>query len=261
MNNFKTLTYVVADRVATISFSRPSDANGMNLALTTELAIAAQACSEDENVKVVVLTGDGKFFSAGGDVKAMYASDISAGETVEKIADQLHLAISCFSRMPAPVIAAVNGVAAGAGFSVAISADIVIASENAKFTMAYSKIGLSPDGSSSYFLPRLVGLRKAQELMLTNRVLSAEEALEWGLINQVVAVQDLETHVAAVTKQFTQGSLSANASIKKLLNQTYGNDLETQMALESKTIRESANSADGQEGVTSFVEKRAPKFN
>ena len=261
MTHYKTLNYVVADRIAIITLNRPNDANGMNLALTTELAQVAKTCSEDGDVKAVILTGSGKFFCAGGDVKAMHEGERSAGDTVKQIADQLHLAISIFSRMSAPLISAVNGVAAGAGFSIALSADMVIASENAKFTMAYSKIGLSPDGSSSYFLPRLIGMRKTQELMFTNRVLSAEEALQWGLINQVVADDQLVTQATALAQTFVKGSLTANAAIKQLLVNSFVNDLETQMNLESDTIKACANASDGQEGVASFVEKRAPRFN
>lgn len=261
MDNYQTLDYVVADSIATISLNRPNDANGMNLELTTELAQVAKICSEDAHIKAVIVTGHGKFFCAGGDVKAMYEDELSAGDTVKQIADQLHLAISRFTRMSAPLIAAVNGVAAGAGFSIAVSADMVIAAENAKFTMAYSKIGLSPDGSSSYFLPRLIGLRKAQELMFTNRVLSAEEALQWGLINQVVADDQLAVEAKKLAHSFVSGSSTANAAIKQLLVHSFGNDLETQMDLESDTIRACANADDGREGVASFVEKRTAKFN
>ena len=261
MNKYETLNYKVTDRIATITLNRPNEANGMNLDLTTELAHAAKTCSEDAQVKAVILTGSGKFFCAGGDVKAMYDGEESAGDIVKKIADQLHIAISIFARMKAPLIAAVNGVAAGAGFSIAASADLVLASDKSKFTMAYSKIGLSPDGSSSYFLPRMIGLRKAQELMFTNRVLSAEEAVEWGLINRVVEHDQLIEQAIALAESFVKGSLTANGAIKQLLVASYGNDLETQMGLESDTIRNSANSNDGQEGVASFVEKRAPEFS
>ncbi len=150
--------------------------------MTRELAAVAALCDVPE-VKAVVLTGAGRFFCAGGDLKAMAASPLGAGPFVKGIADDLHRAISTFARMDAVLITAVNGVAAGAGFSLAVAGDLVLAADNASFTMAYTRAGLSPDGSSSYYLPRLVGVRRAQELMLTNRTLTAAEAADWGLIN------------------------------------------------------------------------------
>ena len=154
--------------------------------MTRELAVVAALCDVPE-VKAVVLTGAGRFFCAGGDLKAMAASPLGAGPFVKGIADDLHRAISTFARMDAVLITAVNGVAAGAGFSLAVAGDLVLAADNASFTMAYTRAGLSPDGSSSYYLPRLVGVRRAQELMLTNRTLTAAEAADWGLINDVGA--------------------------------------------------------------------------
>lgn len=260
MPNFKTLNFSIENRVATIRFNRPDAANGLNLAMATELADAARVCDNDTELKAVVLSGEGRFFCAGGDVKAMLDSEQGAGAGVARIADELHKALSIFARMESPVICAVNGTAAGAGFSIAVSGDIVIAAESAKFTMAYSKIGLSPDGSSSYYLPRLIGIRRTQELMFTNRVLSAQEALDWGLITRVVAEQDLEAETTKMTEMFVQGSKGSNAAIKRLLLDTFANNLESQMEIEGRTIAACGKTPDGKEGVSAFVEKRAPKF-
>ena len=156
MHTYETLTFENKDHLAVITLYRPAEANGLNTALASELTIAAQACADDPSVKAVIVTGQGNFFCAGGDVKEMstYGDHTAAG--LKHLADNLHRALATFARMPAPVIMAVNGTAAGGGFSLAISGDLVIASESANLTMAYTKLGLSPDGGSSYYLPRLV---------------------------------------------------------------------------------------------------------
>ena len=149
---------------------------------------------------MVTITGAGRFFCAGGDLKAMAAAP-DAGAFVKGIADDLHRALSTFARMDAVVITAVNGTAAGAGFSLAVTGDLVLAAESAKFTMAYTKAGLSPDGSASYYLPRLIGIRRTQQLMLTNRTLTAAEALDWGLLTEVVPDAELAARTEALATE------------------------------------------------------------
>jgi 2-(1,2-epoxy-1,2-dihydrophenyl)acetyl-CoA isomerase len=163
--------------------------------------------------------------------------------------------------MDAVLITAVNGVAAGAGFSVAVTGDLVLAAESAKFTMAYTKAGLSPDGSSSYYLPRLIGIRRTQQLMLTNRTLSAAEALDWGLLTEVVPDADLATRTDALAEEMARTSRTSNAAVKRLLLGTYRTGIEEQMELEGRYIADCARSADGQEGIAAFVGKRAAEFN
>ena len=182
----------IEDGIARLTLNSPDSANSLSPELGLELIDAAVKCDTTPGVRVVLLSANGKFFSVGGDINAMsgFGDNVAAG--IKALADGLHRAISTLARMDAPVICAVNGMAAGAGFSMSIAADYVVAGQSAAFTMAYSKVGLSPDGSSSYYLPRLIGLRRAQELMLTNRVLSAEEALDWGLVNAVVADEELQ---------------------------------------------------------------------
>ena len=261
MSNFKTILFEINDRVATITLNRPDAANGMSLALTTELAKAASLCDNNADLKAVILTGAGRFFCAGGDINAMQSNEAGPGAGVKQIADELHKAISVFARMSIPLICAVNGTAAGAGFSAAISADLVIAAESAKFTMAYSKVGLSPDGSASYYLPRLIGLRKTQELMFTNRLLSAQEAMDWGLVTRVVDDAQLMNEANALAQSFVSGPKGSNASIKSLLLETFNNGLETQMEIEGRAIGANADSADGYEGVAAFLEKRKADFS
>lgn len=258
MTDFETLTLTQSWPIASIVLNRPDAANGMNDTLTRELAIAAAAC-DTAATKVVTITGAGRFFCAGGDLKAMAAAP-EAGAFVKGIADDLHRALSTFARMSAVVITSVNGTAAGAGFSLAVTGDLAIAAESAKFTMAYTKAGLSPDGSSSYYLPRLVGLRRTQELMLTNRTLTAAEALDWGLLTEVVPDAELETRTAALADQLAATSRTSNGTVKRLLLGTYRTGFEEQLELESQYIRDSARSADGQEGIAAFLEKRPPAF-
>jgi len=259
--NYKNLKYIKDAAVVTISLNRPDSANGLNTALAADLASASKRCADDASVKAVILTGEGRFFCAGGDIQAMadFGDQVSAG--LKGLADDLHKAISTFARMDAPLIVAVNGTAAGAGLSMAVAGDLVLAAESAKFTMAYTKAGLSPDGSSSYYLPRLIGLRRTQELMYSNRVLSAAEAQQWGLINKVVAEDDLLDEARKLAAMFTKGAKGANAAVKQLLSQAFDNSLETQMELEGVAIAENAGSSDGLEGVAAFLEKRAPKFD
>jgi 2-(1,2-epoxy-1,2-dihydrophenyl)acetyl-CoA isomerase len=259
MTDFETLKFAQSGPIASIVLDRPEAANGMNDTLTRELAEAAALCDTDAT-KVVTLTGAGRFFCAGGDLKAMAAAP-SAGAYVKGIADDLHRAMSTFARMDAVLITAVNGVAAGAGFPLGVSGDLVLAGESASFTMAYTKAGLSPDGSSSYILPRLVGLRRTQELMITNRMLSATEALEWGLVTAVVPDAELAAELAALADRIATGARNSNSAVKKLLLTTYASRYEDQLDYEAKLISECADSADGKEGIAAFLGKRKPEFS
>lgn len=176
------------------------------------------------------------------------------------LADDLHRAVSTFARMDAPLVVAVNGVAAGAGLSLAVTGDMVLAAASASFTTAYTRAGLSPDRSSTHYLPRLIGLRRTQELLFTNRRLSAEEAQEWGLVHRVVPDADLADEAEALAQQLAAGPLAAHGAVKRLLLGTVHTGLEEQMELEGRAIAACEMSAEGQEGVAAFVEKRPPVF-
>ena len=180
------LRFDLSDHVARITLDRP-DANALDLDLARHLMRAAMRCDQDRDVRCVLLTGTGRFFCAGGDLRAMsaFGDELPAG--LKEMTVYLHAAVSHFVRMRAPLVVAVNGAAAGAGMSLAAVGDLVLAAESATFTMAYTAAGLVPDGGSTWSLPRLIGLRRTQELMLTNRRLTAQEALEWGLVTRVVA--------------------------------------------------------------------------
>jgi 2-(1,2-epoxy-1,2-dihydrophenyl)acetyl-CoA isomerase len=258
VTDYQTLTLEHAGPVARLTLNRPDAANGMNATLTRELAHAAARC-DTPGTKVVVLTGAGRFFSAGGDLKD-FAGAQDRSRHLKAVADDLHRAISTFARMDAVVIAAVNGTAAGAGFSLAVSADLVLAAESASFTMAYTRVGLSPDGSSSYYLPRLIGITRTKELMLTNRVLSAQEASHWGLVTEVVADDQLASRADELATTMAATSAGSNGGVKNLLLGTFAAGLEEQMELEGRLIAMRAVSADGREGVDAFLAKRRPDF-
>lgn len=259
MTSYETLDFTQDGPVTRIALNRPDAANSINDVLGRELMDAASRCDVAET-KVVLLTGKGRFFCAGGDLGAMARSPLGAGRFVKGLADDLHRAISTLARMDAVLIVAVNGAAAGAGFSLALIGDLVLAAESASFTMAYTKAGLSPDGSSSYYLPRLIGVRRTQELMLTNRRLSATEAAAWGMLTEVVPDDALTDRTEALVNEFRSAAKLSNSSVKKLMLLSFSNGLEEQMEIEGRMIAACAGSPDGQEGIDAFLAKRRAEF-
>jgi len=249
-----------AAQVATITLNRPEAFNALDLALGRELFHAALDVDEDPDVRCVVITGAGKAFCAGGDVKGFADNLPRIGVLIKELTTYLHGAVSRLCRSDKPVIMAVNGVAAGGGFSFALSGDLVVAAESARFTMAYSRIAATPDGSSSYFLPRLIGLRRAMELYVSNRVLSAREAFEWGLVTRVVPDADFKIAVDALARELAQGPTKAFGAAKRLLHQSTWESLETQMELEAQAIAASGRTRDFAAGVTAFANKQTPTF-
>lgn len=260
MTSFNTITFEITENVAVITLNRPDAANGLSMEMSKELLAAALSCKHNGNVRAVLINANGKMFCAGGDLKEFSSYGDNIAERIEELLVYLNSALTIFAKLDAPVIAAVNGMAAGAGFSIACSADLVFAAESAKFTMAYTAAGLSPDGSASYYLPRIIGMRKTQDLMLTNRRLSAEEAKDWGIINNVVADEKLQEEALAQAKAIANGPTKAFGSVKKLLHESYGNNLIEQLQLESDLMSAMSNTADGKEGIDAFVSKRAPSY-
>ena len=256
----KTLLYEVKDHVARITFNRPDAANALDLQMGLDLMHASIQASEDPAVRAVLITGAGKMFSGGGDLKSFAAQGDALPGHLKEVALYLHAAISRFVRMDAPVIAAVNGAAGGAGMSLCLFADLVLAAESAKFTLAYTRAGLNPDGGSTYFLPRIIGVRRALELALTNRVLSAKEALEWGIVTRVVADAELQTEAQALAQGLAAGATRAFGKAKRLLHHSFSESLETQMELEAQAIADSARTHDAREGIAAFIAKRKPAF-
>jgi 2-(1,2-epoxy-1,2-dihydrophenyl)acetyl-CoA isomerase len=255
-----TLLYEVKDHVARITFNRPDAANALNMEMGRDLMHASIRASEDPAVRAVILTGAGKMFSGGGDLKSFAAQEDRLPAHLKEVALYLHAAISRFVRMDAPVIAAVNGSAGGAGMSLCLFADLVLAAESAKFTLAYTRAGLSPDGGSTYFLPRIIGVRRALELALTNRVLTAKEALDWGIVTKVVPDAELQAEAQTLAKQLAAGATRAFGAAKRLLHHSSSESLETQMELEAQAIADQARTRDAREGIAAFIAKRPASF-
>jgi 2-(1,2-epoxy-1,2-dihydrophenyl)acetyl-CoA isomerase len=249
-----------ADAVATITLNRPDAYNALNLALGRDLFHATLEVDEDPGIRCVVITGAGKAFCGGGDVKEFAENLPRIGGLVKELTTYVHGAVSRLVRSAKPVVVAVNGVAAGGGLSLALSGDLVVAAESARFTMAYAKIGATPDVSSTYFLPRLVGVRRALELYLTNRALSAREAVDWGLVTRVVPDGELTSATTALASELAEGPTKAFGAAKLLFQQSTHESLETQMELESRAIAASGLTEDFREGVRAFAAKKTPTF-
>jgi 2-(1,2-epoxy-1,2-dihydrophenyl)acetyl-CoA isomerase len=258
--SYENLRFEAHDGVANVTIDRPKAANAIDLQTARELYAVANRCDEDPDVRAVLLTGTGRMFCAGGDLGSFAAAGDAVPALLKEITTYLHAAVSRMARMDAPVIAAVNGAAAGAGLSLACAADLVLAAESASFTLAYTRVGLTPDGSSTYFLPRLVGARRAAELVLTNRVLSAGEALEWGIASRVVPDAELLSEAGALARKLAAGPTAAFGASKRLLVESSTNGLEAQMELETRAIADAARGEEGREGIAAFLAKRAPTF-
>jgi len=259
--SYETIRYDVKDAVATITLSRPEAYNALNLALGRDLFHATLEADEDRAVRCIVVTGAGKAFCAGGDVKDFHDSADRGGILIKELTTYLHGTVSRLARAAKPVIMAVNGIAAGGGMSLALAGDLVVAAESARFTMAYARIAASPDGSSSYFLPRMIGLRRALELHYTNRVLSAREAMDWGLVNRVHPDADFPSAIATLAKELATGPTLAFGRAKLLFHQSTQESLETQMELEAQAIAASGHTEDFRHGVAAFAKKQAPTFH
>ena len=257
---YDAILYDVKDSVATITLNRPDAYNALNLTLGRDVFQATLEADESREVRCILITGAGKAFCAGGDVKDFADNPDRIGILVKELTTYLHGAVSRLARSPKPVIMAVNGVAAGGGMSLALSGDLVVAAESAKFNMAYSRIAASPDGSSSYFLPRMIGLRRALELHFTNRTLSAREAMEWGLVNRVHPDADFPAAVRALARELAQGPTLAFGRAKLLFHQSTQESLETQMELEAQAIAASGHTEDFRNGVVAFARKQPVTF-
>ena len=231
--------------VAVLTLNRPTVGNAIDVPLARALMEAAIVCDEDESIRCVLLTGTGRMFCAGGDVGGFAKAGDNAAALVKETTAYLHVAIARLSRMCKPLVCAVNGPAAGAGFSLAILGDLVLAAKSAHLTLAYTAIGLTPDGGSTWLLPRLVGLRLAQELVLTNRRLPAEEAAALGLITRAT---------------LAAGATQALGQARRLLLSSFDSSLETQMEMESRAIGDATRTTHGREGISAFLGKRKPEF-
>lgn len=246
--------------VAWLTLNRPDAGNAVDMALATALRDTALELESDAEVRCVVVTGAGKVFCAGGDVPSFAAAPEGPGAFLRKLAGTFHEATLVLARMPKPVVTAINGAAAGAGMSLAIGADIALASSRASFMPAYGAIGLTPDGGMSWSLPRLVGLRRAQEILLTNRRVSAEDAAGMGMVTRVVDEGALLAEAEAVAMALANGAVSAAATVRNLLAGAFDASLAEQLDRELAGISAAGASAEGREGVQAYLARRAADF-
>lgn len=246
--------------VAWLTLNRPDAGNAIDMALATALRDVALELEQDATVRCVVITGAGKVFCAGGDVPSFAAAPEGPGAYLHKLAGTFHEAAVVLARMPKPVVTAINGAAAGAGMSLAIGADIALAGQKASFLPAYGAIGLTPDGGMTWSLPRLVGLRHAQEIILTNRRVGADDALGLGMVNRVVEDGALLAEAAVLAERLAGGAVGAAAKVRSLLASSFETALPAQLDRELEGISAAAAGAEGREGVAAYLEKRAPNF-
>lgn len=260
--SFETVLYEVNGPVATIMMNRPEALNALSLQLGRDLRAAVERAVSDE-VRAVVLTGSGRAFCSGGDLREMKAMGQQDGQ-IEAFLDSplkaLHEVILLIRETPIPFIAAVNGVCAGAGTNFALACDLVLAADDATFNEAFVRIGLSPDCGATFFLPRAVGEKIATELFMTGGTVDAKRAAEIGMINRVVPAAELLDESENLAAQLAAGPTGSYGRIKRMMNASFGNDLQSQLALEAECQLDSGRSSDFREGVSAFFEKRHPRF-
>ena len=252
------------DGIATLIMNRPEARNALSMDMRASLTDVLHDIEQDESVRCVVLKGAGKHFMAGGDVKGMGESIKKSPKEIRKefilrIHD-LHPIMSAMRRMPKPIIASCQGAAAGAGVSMALACDLVIASAEAFFTLAYCRIGTSPDGSSSFHLPRAVGIKKAMEIALLGDRFDAQTAKDIGMINFVVPSVELEAETKALAQRLADGPTHVYGNTKALFYRSLESEFEEQLQAEAEYFSDCASRPDFKEGVTAFIEKREAKF-
>ncbi|QJX48104.1 2-(1,2-epoxy-1,2-dihydrophenyl)acetyl-CoA isomerase [Hymenobacter taeanensis] len=252
------LNFTIEAGVATLTLNRPDVFNSVNKPLALALQQYLRECQQNPEVRAVLLTGTGKAFCAGQDLAEITGPD--SPEVAEIVEKHYNPIVQLIRELDKPVVAAVNGVAAGAGANLALACDIVVAKESASFIQAFSKIGLIPDSGGTYFLPRLIGLQRAAALMFTGDKVSAQEAVQMGMIYKAFPDESFDTEVAALVSKLAAMPTKGLAYTKQLLNTTFGNDLTQQLRAEADYQLRAGHTTDYREGVSAFMEKRKPTF-
>ncbi len=249
----------IRNATAFLSLNRPEVYNSFNREMALQLQKELDFCASSDLVRAIVISGNGKAFCAGQDLKEVTNPDENPGFK-NILEEHYNPIIRRIRTIEKPVIASVNGVAAGAGANIALACDIVVASNTASFIQAFSKIGLIPDSGGTFFLPRLIGFQRASALAMLGEKVTAQEAVQMGMIYKAVAVEDFEAYVNTLAAKMAEMPTKALGLIKKSLNQSMNNNLEQQLTLESKYQIAASESADYNEGVSAFIEKRKPNF-
>lgn len=253
--------YSVDGPIATITLNRPAQLNALNRELAIALRAAVTRAAEDDSIRAVRIKGEGRAFMAGGDV-AMFAENFDAApETIGGLIEAFHGIMTTIRAMPKPVIAVLHGAVAGGAIGLALACDVAIAADNIVMIAAYTKLGTSPDGGTTWSVTQALGARRAIEFIMLNDPVDANAALQLGLVNRVVPLAQLEAESMAYARRFADASYGANAAVKRLVHAAAEGQFATQLGLERESFIERSRTADFREGVTAFIEKRAARFH
>jgi 2-(1,2-epoxy-1,2-dihydrophenyl)acetyl-CoA isomerase len=260
MNTDLRVAYTVADGVARIRLVRTAARNAIDMGMVVALGEAAQACANDPGVRAVLISAVGPAFTVGGDLSYLAGRTRDLEVALEEMIPDYHRTLAQLAALEVPVVCAVQGAIAGGGLGLAWIADIVLAADDSVFATGFTRLGLSGDGGSTWFLPRLVGLRRAQEMEIGGRILNAGEGLEWGLVTRVVPAAELEAEAEALVTRLAAGATVAFGQLRRLLRDSWGASLEQQLDAECTAIKLCARTADAREGISAFLERRSPRF-
>ncbi|MGJ6123833.1 enoyl-CoA hydratase-related protein [Mycolicibacterium sp. Y3] len=257
----QTIDFRVEDGVATICLNRPAQRNAINLRMAQEFLEVVRRIAADPSVRAVLISGNGPALTVGGDISYFLEG---GGEGYDRLFERMiwpfHEAFDILSRLEAPIVAAAHGAVAGGGMGFVYAADLVLAATGTRFVPAFAAIGLSGDGGGTYHLPRLIGPRRAAQAYLRNTPISVEEALEWGLVNEIVPADELQARAAALARELAEGPTVAFATMRALLRESWGNDLTGQLAAELRGTKKTGITRDAAGAFTAFAEKRTPTF-
>ncbi len=259
MPEYDSLAVTVSDGVATVAFDDPDTRNALDLSVADELVTAATTLGENPDVRCIVLTHTSQFFCTGADLNTL-DGDASDAPTIRQVAGRLHDAIVQFHTAETPVVGAIDGVAAGAGFALALAPDYLLLSDKARLDFAYQRIGLTGDGGSTFFLPRLIGLRAAKELVLLDEPVTPERARELGLANEIVDADAFDDRLDELTDSLADGPTAALGSTMRLLTESYDRSLEAQLSAEADTIAAATQTDDYETGFAAFFSDDDPEF-
>jgi 2-(1,2-epoxy-1,2-dihydrophenyl)acetyl-CoA isomerase len=257
----RTIEYSVTDAVATLCLNRPADRNAIDMRMAEETLEVARWIAADNSIRAVLIRGNGPALSVGGDIDCIVSgAGDQFGALLARMTTPFHEAFRILSRIDVPIVTAAHGAVAGGGLGYVYAADVVIAAEGTKFVTAFAALGLSGDGGGTWHLPRLIGARRAAEAYLRNRPIGATEALQWGLINEIVPAEELCNRAEAVARELASGPTRGFAHMRALLRDTWRNDLSTQLQAETEALRYTGDTTDAARAINDFAEKRRPEF-
>lgn len=250
----------IADGLGQLRLTRADAGNAINPDWLLALADALRVCAEEPDLRAVLIWADGDRFNVGGDLRHFAGRTADLSAALMEMVPPYHRSLALLAELRCPVVCAVQGAAAGGGLGLTFCSDFVLAEPDARFVCGFARLGLSGDGGGSWFLPRLVGLRRAQELMLGSRELSAAEALEWGLITSIVPAGELHERALGLGRELAAGPTVAYAHMRRLLRDSWAATLPEQLAAETRAIEQTGDTADAREGAEAFAEHRRPRF-